>query len=176
MKALEHLTLRVYRRLTRAFPEEFQHAYGAEMVDAAKDTLQFNLPTPTPLSRIALLTRLLMDLVLRLAVEHWHDAVRDLRYAGRMLLRAKGFTLAAIVCLAIGIGLTTAVYSQIRSTVLRAVPGVSDGAGLVRRRQATQAAMSSACAKPPFLQAADATALPSLHCPKALVTGGSAAH
>lgn len=137
MNTLDHLTLRLYRRLTRAFPEEFQQAYGAEMVDTAEDTVRFSGARTGVVSRIALLTRLLIDVALRLAVEHWHDAVRDLRYAGRMLLRAKGFTLAAVVCLAIGIGLTTTIYSQIRSTVLRSLPGVSDGAGLVRLHRPT---------------------------------------
>jgi macrolide transport system ATP-binding/permease protein len=137
VNTLEDLTLRLYRRVTRAFPEEFQQAYGPGMLDAAEDTVRLGGPRAGLLSRLALLVRLLIDIAMRLIAEHWHDAMRDLRYASRMLLRAKGFTLAAVLCLAIGIGLTTAIYSQIRSTVLRAVPGVSETAGLVRLHRPT---------------------------------------
>lgn len=68
----------------------------------------------------------------RLAAAHGQDAARDARHAARMLLQAPGFTLAAVLCLAIGTGLTGAMYSQIQSTVFREIPGVRDAAAVVR--------------------------------------------
>ena len=50
--------------------------------------------------------------------EHGFDAVRDTRYAVRLLARAPGFTAAAVLCLAIGTGLTAAMFAQVQSTVL----------------------------------------------------------
>lgn len=57
------------------------------------------------------------------AAEHWRDLRSDARFAVRMLARAPGFTLAAVLCLAIGTGLTAAMYAQIQSTVLADLPG-----------------------------------------------------
>lgn len=58
--------------------------------------------------------------------------VQDLRFAVRLLARSPGFTVAAVACLTIGIGVTTAMYSNMRSTVFRELPGVRDATGLVR--------------------------------------------
>ena len=46
----------------------------------------------------------------------------DVRYALRTLVRAPGFTLAAVLTLAIGLGSTTATFSIIDSVVLRGLP------------------------------------------------------
>ena len=54
----------------------------------------------------------------------------DLRLAARGMLRARGLTAAAVLCLALGIGGTTIVYSVTSALVLHPVPA-TDPAGLV---------------------------------------------
>ena len=50
------------------------------------------------------------------------DAIRDARFALRMLRKAPALTAAAIATLAVGVGLNTAIFSVVESVLLRQLP------------------------------------------------------
>src|SRR5262245_35187181 len=59
--------------------------------------------------------------------------LKDFRYAVRMLLQAKGWTIVVLVCLALGIGANTAIFSLLNGLLLTRIP-VAEPETLVRLR------------------------------------------
>ena len=64
-------------------------------------------------------------------VNYVDNFLQDVRYGLRMLAKSPGFTVVAVITLALGIGSTTALFTVVRSVVLRPLP-FQDQARLLR--------------------------------------------
>jgi hypothetical protein len=58
---------------------------------------------------------------------HMNVFLQDVRFALRMLRKARGASLVAILSLALGISVNTTVFSWVRGILLNPIPGVSAG-------------------------------------------------
>jgi predicted permease len=113
--------LRLYRALAGTFPQEFQNAYGDEMLQVAEESIE-------PIWRrhgVIGLVRLLVDIIVRLPIEYWTEMRQDIRYGLRKLAGSPGFTAAALISLSLGICAPTGFFSEINGTVLRDLPGAA---------------------------------------------------
>jgi putative ABC transport system permease protein len=54
--------------------------------------------------------------------KHVEDSLRDVRHGVRVLARARGFTAAALLTLALGIGATSAIFNVVRTVMLEPLP------------------------------------------------------
>jgi len=120
------ITLRIYRALASAFPQEFSNVYGDELLQVAEDAVE-------PIWRrhgVAGLIRLLLDIAIRLPAEHLSELRQDIRYGLRTLAGSPGFTAGALISLSLGIGVATCAYSEVNG-LLRDLPGVPNPSELV---------------------------------------------
>ena len=136
MKTTMALSLWLYQKLVRAFPDDFQLDHGRDMVSDSEHMIRDAARRHGWAKLITMIFRLLLDLVVRVPIEHAFELAQDTRYALRMLARSKGFTIASVVSVGIGIGLTTTMFSQMDSLILRDIPTVGNPDELVSIRGA----------------------------------------
>ena len=106
---------RIYRRLLRLLPPDFRGEFGDSM---ARDFRDRNRGL-TGAARRRLWSREVPALVLTTVAQWGEAAWRDLRFTLRMMARAPGFSLAAVLMLAIGTGANAAMFSVLDAVLLR---------------------------------------------------------
>jgi hypothetical protein len=55
-------------------------------------------------------------------LERTRDMIQDLRFAARALRRSPAFSAAAVACVALGIGMTTTIFSIVHAVLIRPLP------------------------------------------------------
>ena len=125
-----NICLSLYRYLANAYPHEFRMVYGQDLDRLGEDAV------PQVWRRHGLwgLVRLVADIAVRLPIEYLGEIRQDAVYAVRVLARAPGFVAVAILSLALGIAMCSAILCG-SSSVLRPMPGARDPGALVASRK-----------------------------------------
>ncbi|HVS83936.1 MAG TPA: ABC transporter permease [Pyrinomonadaceae bacterium] len=76
--------------------------------------------------------------------------IKDIRFGVRSLLKRRGFTLIAVLTLALGIGACTAIFSVVDGVLLRSLP-YPDAERIVQLREVNSSGAQMAFAEPNFL-------------------------
>jgi putative ABC transport system permease protein len=122
--------LRAYGVLLYLYPPGLRRDHGADMRLCARDALAGRGRHALPRLFLDLAISIPREWVLLLKGLSMRGAGRDVAYAFRLLWRSPGFSAAAIVTLALGIGANTAVYTLADATIIRPLR-VVDMEGLV---------------------------------------------
>jgi putative ABC transport system permease protein len=111
---------RLFRLLLKLFPAEFRGDFGDNMAADFHDQRR-DVEERTGAVR-TLWMRTIVDMLRRAPREHLDVLSRDASYAVRVLRRHPAASAMAIVSLAIGIGLNSAVYSVVAGILWRSLP------------------------------------------------------
>jgi macrolide transport system ATP-binding/permease protein len=126
------LCLAIYRRLASAYPHEFRMLYGEDVDRLGEDAV----PEVWRRYGVPGLLRLLADIAIRLPATYLAEFRQDILYALRVLARSPGFASVTVLSVAIGIGMCSAVRSEIQS-IVGAPVGLRDPAALATFRWTT---------------------------------------
>src|SRR5215831_234526 len=132
MRSWVRISKWIFHALQRAYPAEFREIYGEDMsrafVEGCEESGQRGL---VKLARFFL--TVLSDWSLTATLEHLDRLRQDLRYSIAALARSKMFALAAILCLSLGIGVSSTLFTTASTLLSRPLP-VTDPARVVMFR------------------------------------------
>ena len=111
--------MRLYRLLLHLYPRSFRHEYGEEMAHIFALRLD---EASRGLGPVVVWLETVLELIGNAAAAHADILRADLRHTRRTLARTPGFTVTAILIVALGVGATTAAFSVTDFVLFRPLP------------------------------------------------------
>ncbi len=127
MRARTIWSARLYGLLLLAYSAEFRREYGSEMAHMFGDQCREEQRHAGARGLAAVWARAIWDVAVSAPVERMDTFWQDLKYGARTLWHNRAFSAVAIVALALGAGVNTAIFSIVDGVLLRPLPFADSG-------------------------------------------------
>jgi predicted permease len=128
---------RFYRGLLRVLPFDFRSEFGDDMEEAFREQRAATGRGRGSLGLVRMWWATITDILRMAPREHASVLAQDTRFALRMMRKNRGYTVAAIAILGLGIGTNTSIFSVVNSVLLRPLPYANGNRLLILRQSHT---------------------------------------